>query len=143
VRAPHAVAAAVMAAATFAGGVLVDGALAQSPPAVNTLNDLWAALERCWVPPPLDQSRPGMQITVLVSFKRNGEVLGEPRITFQSAGATDDDRVSYRAAVAEMLKRCSPLPFTEAFGNARAGQPVTVRFIDNRKLKDSGTTYDR
>jgi hypothetical protein len=124
-------------------GVVASATLAQSPPAVNTLNDLWAALQKCWVPPPIDQSRPGMQITVLMSFKRNGEVLGQPRITFESAGATDDDRLAYRTAVAEMLKRCSPLPFTEAFGNARAGQPVTIRFIDNRKLKDAGIAYDR
>ena len=65
------------------------------------------------------------------------ELLGKPRITFESAGATDDDRLAYRTAVAEMLKRCSPLPFTEAFGNARAGQPVTMRFIDSRKLKQA------
>jgi len=131
------------AAAAMAFEVCATAAFAQSLPPVNTLNDLWAALERCWIPPPIGQSRPGMQITVLMSFKRNGEILGQPRITFESAGATDDDRLAYRTAVADMLKRCSPLPFTEAFGNARAGQPVTIRFIDNRKPKDAGTTHDR
>ena len=126
------------AAGALAFAVFASATLAQSPPpTVNTLNDLWAALRACWVPPPIDQSRPGMQITVLMSFKRNGELLGQPRITFESAGATDDDRLAYRTAVAEMLKRCSPLPFTEAFGNARAGQPVTIRFIDSRKLKQA------
>jgi len=44
---------------------LATGAAAQKPQTpLNTLADLGAALRACWVPPPLDQSRPGMQITV-------------------------------------------------------------------------------
>ena len=132
------------AAGALAIAVLASGAIAQSPPAaLNTLNDLGAALRACWVPPPIDQSRPGMQITVMMSFRRNGELFGQPRITFESAGATDDDCLAYRTAVSEMLKRCSPLPFTDALGNAIAGRPFTMRFIDNRKLKQAGMTHDR
>jgi hypothetical protein len=58
---------------------LATGAPAQQPQAsLNTLNDLGAALRACWVPPPLDQSRPGMQITVMMSFKRNGDLSASP-----------------------------------------------------------------
>src|SRR4029077_11893685 len=79
---------------------------AQSPRApINTLNELEAALLDCWVPPPIEQSRPGM-------------------ITFQSGDASDAERASYRTAVAETLKRCASLPFTEAFGNGMAGEPL-------------------
>jgi hypothetical protein len=126
------------------GGVLTLAALATGAPAqqpqasLNTLNDLGAALRACWVPPPLDQSRPGMQITVQMSFKRNGDLFGQPRITFESAGASDDERLAYRVAVAQMLKRCSPLPFTDALGNAVAGRPFTMRLVDDRKLKQAG-----
>jgi hypothetical protein len=84
------------------------------------------------VPPPIEQSRPGMQITVLMSFKRNGELFGQPRIIFQSSDASDVERASYHTAVAETLKRCASLPFTEAFGNGMAGQPFTMRFVDDR-----------
>jgi hypothetical protein len=119
----------VLVIATLAGG-----AAAQSPRApVNTLNELEAALLACWEPPPIEQSRPGMQITVLMSFKRNGELFGQPRITFQSKDASDAERVSYRTAVAEMLKRCASLPFTQALGNALAGAPLTMRFVDDRE----------
>jgi hypothetical protein len=112
---------------------------APKPPAeLNTLKDVFAALGACWTPPPLEQSRPGMQITVQLSFKRNGEILGKPRITFESPGATDDDRLAYRIAIATTLKRCAPLPFTDALGNAVAGRPFNMRFIDNRKLKQAG-----
>ena len=61
----------VLVIATLAGS-----AAAQSPrPPINTVNELEAALLDCWVPPPIEQSRPGMQITVLMSFKRNGELF--------------------------------------------------------------------
>jgi hypothetical protein len=123
------------------GGALALAALASDavaePARLSTMKDMGAALQACWVPPPIDQSRPGMQITVQMSFKRNGELLGHPRITFESAGASDDERLAYRLAVAEMLKRCSPLPFTDALGNAVAGRPFTMRFIDDRKLKQA------
>jgi hypothetical protein len=117
---------------------LATSAAAQVPRApVNTISELGAALRACWVPPPLDQARPGMQITVQMTFRRNGELFGKPRITFESSGASDDDRLTYRLAVAEMLKRCASLPFTDAFGNAVAGRPFNMRFIDDRKLKQA------
>ena len=117
---------------------LATGTAAQVPQApVNTISELGAALRACWVPPPLDQSRPGMQITVQMTFRRNGELFGKPKITFESPGASDDDRLTYRLAVAEMLKRCAALPFTDGFGNAIAGRPFTMRFIDDRKLKQA------
>lgn len=126
------------AGSTLALAALATGAVAQVPEgSLNTLNDVSAALQACWVPPPLDQSRAGMQITVLMTFRRNGELFGKPRITFESPGASDDERLAYRIAVAEMLKRCARLPFTETLGNAMAGQPFTMRFIDNRKLKQT------
>jgi hypothetical protein len=118
--------------------VAATSAAAQKPQApLNTLKDIGAALQACWVPPPMDQSRPGMQITVLMSFRRNGELFGQPRITFESAGASDDERLAYRIAVAQMLQRCAPLPFTEALGNAMAGRPFRMRLIDERKLKQA------
>jgi hypothetical protein len=36
-----------------------------------------------------------------------------------------------------MLKRCTPVPVTEALGNALAGRPLTIRFVDNRKLRQA------
>jgi len=110
-----------------------DAAAQTSPAPINRLNELEAALLACWVPPPLDQSRPGTQITVLLTFKRNGELFGQPRITFVSPEASEAQRSAYRTAVAEMLKRCASLPFTESFGNGMAGAPMSMRFVDDRE----------
>jgi hypothetical protein len=121
-----------------AAAALATGAAAQKPQSpLNTLAELGAALRACWIPPPIGQSRAGMQITVQMSFRRNGELFGRPRITFESGGASEDERLAYRIAVAQMLQRCAPLPFTDALGNAMAGRPFTIRLIDNRKLKQA------
>ena len=109
---------------------------------INTIAEVFAALEACWIPPGLDQARAGMQITVLLSFKRSGELLGKPRITYESPNASDDERLSYRVAMAQAIRRCTPLPFTDALGNALAGRPLTIRFIDNRKLKQAEAAHD-
>jgi hypothetical protein len=130
----------IVIGAAFAAVAAAGSAAAQQPVTLNNLKDVGAALRACWQPPPLAQSRPGMQITVQMTFKRNGELFGHPRITFETAGASDDERLAYRTAVAEALKRCSPLPLTEALGNAIAGRPFTMRFIDNRKLKQAEST---
>ncbi len=76
----------------LAGAALVlfacaTNAAAQAPQGqINTLNELGAALRACWIPPSLDRSRAGMQLTVQMSFRRNGELFGKPKITFESSG---------------------------------------------------------
>ena len=53
-----------LAGATLAVAVLATATLAQAPHLpLNTLKDVIAALRECWTPPPIDQSRAGMQIT--------------------------------------------------------------------------------
>lgn len=102
---------------------------------LNTLQDMFDAFCACWTPPPADEARPGMEITVRMSLNRKGEILGEPRFTFVLRETTDKIKASYRTAVVAMLSRCTPLPLTDAFGGAIAGRPFTLRFIDSRGLK--------
>jgi hypothetical protein len=108
-----------------------DRAAAQSSQ-VDTLQEMFAALKRCWRAPPLALGHGGMQITVRVSFRRDGTILGKPRITFESPGASDADRISYRTAVMETLQSCTPLPFSPGLGHAVAGRPFTLKFDDRR-----------
>jgi hypothetical protein len=101
------------------------------PAQVNTIRDVFAKLSICWKPPPASRANP-MDITVVVSFNRNGNILGHPKITYESEQATDNDRLMYRIAVMEALQRCTPMPFTEGMAGAAAGRPFAVRF-HNRK----------
>jgi hypothetical protein len=99
---------------------------------VNTIRDVIAKLRTCWKPPPASRANPGIDITVIVSFDRNGDILGHPRITYESEQATDNDRLMYRIAVMQALQRCTPMPFTEGMAGAVAGRPFAVQF-QNRK----------
>jgi hypothetical protein len=99
---------------------------------VNTIQDVIAKLRTCWKPPAAWRAHPGIEITVIVSFNRSGDVLGHPRITYESEQATDNDRLMYRIAVMEALQRCTPMPFTEGMAGAVAGRPFRVQF-QNRK----------
>jgi hypothetical protein len=94
---------------------------------VDSLHDLFARLYSCWKPPSPASAR-AIDITVVVSFNRAGNILGHPRISYESAEATDNDRLQYRIAVMEALQRCSPMPFTDAMAGAAAGHPFAIRF---------------
>jgi hypothetical protein len=121
----------VLFAAALLAGLLPSAAPAQ-PAQVNTIKDAIARLGGCWKPPPPSRANPGIDITVIVSFNRAGDILGHPRITYQSEQATDNDRLMYRIAVMEALQRCTPMPFTESMAGAIAGRPFAVQF-HNRK----------
>jgi hypothetical protein len=101
--------------------------------AVNTILGLFAALRSCWVPPTADEARPGMQMSVRLSFKRSGEIIGKPRLTYASPEASREERDVYRHAIDAALDRCTPMPFTKGLGGAIAGRPIAIRFVDNRE----------
>ena len=112
--------------------LLVSSACAQAEPArVNNIREAFARFWSCWKPPPASLANP-IDITVIVSFNRAGEILGRPRITYESEPADDNDRLQYRVAVMEALQRCTPMPFTESMAGAVAGRPFAIQF-HNRK----------
>ena len=130
-------------AAVAARGLLwrvEDPATPQPPrrmPQLNTLRDVGTALEICWRAnePPLEQARPGMNVTVMLAFTKAGTLLGEPRFTYMTPEATAETKALYQRAVVAAINACTPLPISEALGNAVAGRPNLVRFIDQRNLK--------
>jgi hypothetical protein len=98
---------------------------------LNTLSDVGKALRSCWRWPPLSESRAGMEFTILVSFKKDGEILGA-RITYQTPNVSDDERALYYGALLAALSRCSPLPLSESLGSAIAGRPLHFHIYDTR-----------
>ena len=109
-----------------------SAAQAQTGP-VDNIKEAFARLRTCWRPPPPSRANPEVEITVIVSFTRDGNLLGRPKITYESENATDNDRLEYRIAVMETLQRCTPLPFTGGLGGAVAGRPLALRFITRKR----------
>ena len=101
---------------------------------LDTIGDLFAELRSCWSPPPAEAARAGMQMSVRFSFKRSGEMIAPPRMTFSTSGAAADTRATYLKAINASLDACLPLKFTGGLGGALAGRPIAIRYVDNRDL---------
>ena len=103
---------------------------------LDTIGDLFAALRACWSPPAADDARAGMQMSVLFSFRRSGDMIAAPRVTYATPGVSTDLRDRYLKAIETSLQGCAPLPFTAGLGGAIAGRPIMIRYVDNRKLQE-------
>lgn len=100
---------------------------------LNTIGDVFNALRACWIPPPESEARANMQMSVRFSLKSNGALIASPRVTYKSPEASVETINNYHDAITAALERCTPLPLSERLGNAIAGRPIAVRFIDERK----------
>jgi hypothetical protein len=114
-------------------GVVRPRADAPSVGRIGRIGEVFPALQACWRPP-AGSGFSGQEITVRLAFKRNGEVLGQPRITYYKAGGDRDQRDAFTRSVREAFERCTPLPFSDSFGAAVAGRLFTFRFVDARPL---------
>jgi hypothetical protein len=106
---------------------------------LDSISALYAALRACWVPPPKDEARHGMQYTVRFAFKRDGEIIAPPFVTYSSHDVPSQVRDTYRDAVNATLQRCTPLHFSEGMGGAVAGRPIAIRFVDDRTIDNAKT----
>ena len=100
---------------------------------IDRIAQIFQAIQACWRPP-AGSGYSGQEITLRLSFKRSGEVLGQPRITYYKAGTQGEQREPFTRAVREAFERCTPLPFTESFGRAIAGRIFSFRFVDARPM---------
>jgi hypothetical protein len=101
---------------------------------LNTLDDVRRAIIGCWQWPPASEIRTGMEFTVRLSFKRDGEIFGA-RITYQTQHISPDERNLYYRALVRAIARCSPLPVSPSLGQAIAGRAFYFRFQDSRKQR--------
>jgi hypothetical protein len=101
-------------------------------PTLRTPGDVTQALRACFIPPAAENTYHGMRITLRLSFNRKGEVLGPPHITYATPSAPEQVQTAYRRAILDSVSRCTPLTFAPELGEAFAGQPYYVRFVDNR-----------
>jgi hypothetical protein len=92
---------------------------------VNTLQEIGAALGACWRPP---SGTWHYEVTVRLSFKRNGEVLGTPRITFSHFTGNVEEQKLIVGSILDALEECTPLNLTPGLGGAIAGRPFSLSF---------------
>jgi hypothetical protein len=122
----------LLAAAALPVAGFAEPAAPKGP--LNTTADIRQALRGCWQGPPASEARSGMELTVRLSFKRNGEIFGA-RITYQTPGVSEEERTLYYGALLAALARCSPLPLSASLGEAIAGRPMTFHIHDIRQQR--------
>ena len=116
-----------------------DAGPAKAPPpdaAIDSINDLFAVLRTCWEPPAREQAQEGVQMSVRFSFKRTGEIIAPPFVTYATPCTKTDTRQVYRRAINASLERCAPLRFSKTFGTAIAGRPISIRYVDDRVMSE-------
>ena len=99
---------------------------------VNSLRDMFEALRACWVPPPLEKSRFGMEYTIKFAFKRDGELIAPARLTYSTHGVPDEVRDVYHEAIEAAFRRCTPMHFSAGMAGAIAGRPLMFHIFDGR-----------
>jgi hypothetical protein len=116
-------------------------AVDRSHPA-DRLNDIGPMLSKCLELPSGGEVQTGMQLAMRFAFKRNGELVADPRFTYTTDEAPENVKAAYHAAALDMLRRCTPLPITDRLGGAIAGHPMVVTIRDTRGLTPDGHQGD-
>jgi hypothetical protein len=94
------------------------------PPLIARVHGIATGIAACWRPPHDDD-----QVTVRLSFTRDGAVIGDPRIVYarSSGGAAGDSGLAQ--SMLSAIRECTPLHFSTQLGSAIAGQVLDIRFI--------------
>jgi hypothetical protein len=114
------------ASLAFGLALLISSGQSASHPPINTLQEIGPALTACWRPP---SDVPHYEVTIRLSFKRTGEVLGKPMITFSRFNGDTADQKRIIASILAGLAQCTPLNFSPGLGGAIAGRLFTLRFV--------------
>jgi len=104
---------------------------------LNTLKDIGLALAICWTAhlPPVEQARPGMRVSVMLTFTKTGENPGEPRFTFVTREASPKPGRSISAVAAARHRHLHAAALLGRARNAVAGRPNIFPFVDWRNAK--------
>jgi hypothetical protein len=111
---------------------------ARSAPA-NSLPDLWRELSAC-VKVPGDGA--GSELTIIFALKRDGSLLGKPRITHSHLLGDAEAQNAFVAGAIEALAKCLPASITDGLGGAIAGRPLSIRIGRLPKQTDASVAAD-
>ena len=104
-----------------------------APGPVNTLNEVWSAIVACWKPPP---GSAGLAITLTFSLRRNGTMIGQPRVSWSKLAGDEALQRGFVASVLDALAAALPLPLSDGMGGAIAGRPLALRFAAEAKVPE-------
>lgn len=92
---------------------------------VDTLKEMWAALFACYKGSPGNEDS---EITLVFSLRRDGTLIGRPKITAKKLIGDDVQKRQFLVDVIEGIDQSLPLPFSQSMGSIVAGRVLAVRF---------------
>jgi hypothetical protein len=105
--------------------LLAAGPARAQSSAANSLSDMWRGLSLC-IGAPGDRS--GSELTIVFALKRDGSLLGTPRITHSHLVGDADAQRTFVALAIDSLQKCLPVKITDGLGGAIAGRMFALRF---------------
>ncbi|MCA1370859.1 hypothetical protein I6F15_26255 [Bradyrhizobium sp. BRP14] len=121
----------MVAKLAFAGTLLVAltaGQLRAEP--LNTVDDLGAALGKCWTPP---AGYEDSFVTLRFAFRGNGTLMGPPQPTASRISGDGEQRKAFVAAAIAAVQNCTPLQFSKGLAEEVAGTVFTLQFYSSPK----------
>lgn len=116
---------ALLLAALVAGAS--PAAMAADDAPLSHASQIGPAIDACIVWPKGLEAYPFMEITVIFSLKRSGELIGPPRLTFASFRGSPEKRAILIQETVKAIEGCMPLHMTEALGAAMAGRLIRFK----------------
>jgi hypothetical protein len=98
-------------------------AAAQQEAPANNLDDLRRELGSCLA---RNAVGAGSSVTIMFTMKRDGSLLGRPRITHAQLADDAEARRRFLADVERAVDACLPVKITPSFGGAIAGRPFLI-----------------
>jgi hypothetical protein len=99
-------------------------ALAQGAAPANTLVELQRQLGACMAGKSLGPA--GSRLTIMLMMKRDGSILGKPRITFSHLEGDKNARQQFVDETERAVETCLPFRITPSLGGAIAGRPFFI-----------------
>jgi hypothetical protein len=114
--------------------LLVQRPVSAAAAPANSLRELGAELSACLPPSDASEDR---ELTIVLSLKRDGALLGKPRISYSKLPGDPEVERRFGETVERALNHCFPISITDALGGAIAGRPIPFRIIWRRKSTES------
>ena len=108
--------------------IFLEPSDAKSAPA-NSLRELYTSVGQCIQKP---TGVAGSEITIVFSLKRDGSLLGKPRISHAKL-LGDPSAQRFVADVLVAFAKCLPINITEGLGGAVAGRPLVFRIMSRAR----------
>jgi hypothetical protein len=111
------------------GGVIialiaVTGAAAQEATPANTLMDMRRQFGACLAEKTIGPA--GSRVTIVFMMKRDGSILGKPRITYSHLEGDEEARRRFLDDAERAVGSCLPFKVTPSLGRAIAGRMFSI-----------------